>query len=121
MEALKIKVLQLDKEESKYWEEMNKFEKKLFRLEEKTNTARWETKVAQEEYQRLAGFSVINEVFKITCEGEVGLINGLALGKRPRVKDVDWEEANAALGHLFLLFCFLVLKHQYTCVRMTER
>ena len=64
---------------------------------------------------------MINEVFKITCEGEVGLINGLALGKRPRVKDVDWEEANAALGHLFLLFCFLVLKHQYTCVRMTER
>lgn len=33
MENLKVKVLELDREESKYWEEMNKFEKKLYRLE----------------------------------------------------------------------------------------
>ena len=33
MESLKSRVLELDREEGRYWEEMNKFEKKLFKLE----------------------------------------------------------------------------------------
>jgi hypothetical protein len=101
---------------------MNKFERKLFKLEEKASTARWELKAATEEYDRLQKFNVLSEAFRITCEGEVGYISGMALGKRSRNKnDLDWEEINAGLGHLFILFCYLVIKFDYTCVRLTEK
>jgi hypothetical protein len=69
--------------------------------------------------ERLQRFNILSEVFKITCDGETGFINGLAIGKRSRNKsDIDWEEVNAGLGHLFVLFCFLVIKFDYICARM---
>jgi hypothetical protein len=104
---------------------MNKFERKLFKLEEKASTARWELKAATEEYDRLQKFNVLSEAFRITCEGEVGYISGILgfdLGNLSINKnDLDWEEINAGLGHLFILFCYLVIKFDYTCVRLTEK
>jgi len=65
---------------------------------------------------------VLSETFRITCEGEIGFINGLALAKRSRDRnELDWEEINAGLGHLFLLFCYLAIKFEYHCVRLTGR
>lgn len=52
----------------------------------------------------------------------MGYINGLAIGKKNRNRnDMDWEEINAGLGHLFVLFCFLVMKFEYQCVRLVDR
>ena len=46
----------------------------------------------------------------------------MAIGKKHQNKsDMDWEEVNAGLGHLFLMFCFLVIKFEYNCLRLVER
>ena len=46
-------------------------------------------------------------------QDDVATINGLALGKKGDT-NIDWDEMNAAAGHLALLFAYIFRKYKYT-------
>ena len=46
-------------------------------------------------------------------QDDVATINGLALGKKGDT-NIDWDEMNAAAGHLALLFAYVFRKYKYT-------
>ena len=56
---------------------------------------------------------MINDLFRIYMQDDVATINGLALGKKGDT-NIDWDEMNAAAGHLALLFAYIFRKYKYT-------
>ena len=67
LQELKDKVLLLEREESQYWTDINKYENKLVRLEEKNIQADNDLKILHEEIERLHNINVLNDVFYIHC------------------------------------------------------
>ena len=67
LQELKDKVLLLEREESQYWTEINKYENKLVRLEEKNIQADNDLKILHEKIERLHNINILNDVFYINC------------------------------------------------------
>ena len=67
LQELKDKVLLLEREESQYWTEINKYENKLVRLEEKNIQADNHLKILHEKIERLHNINVLDDVFYINC------------------------------------------------------
>ncbi len=82
IQQLKENVLRLETDEARYWEEVNLYEKKLHRLEEKQQQALSEKNVIGADLARISRINVINDVFHIGCDMQAGTINGLVVGKR---------------------------------------
>lgn len=42
------------------------------------------------------------------------------MGKKSDAIDVQWDEFNTGFGHLFLGFNILILKYDYSCVKLKK-
>jgi beclin 1 len=54
---------------------------------------------------------MLNEVFQIATNEELGTISGFRLGRLPTT-DVKWEEINAAMGQA--VYLLTVLAHRFS-------
>ena len=65
----------------------------------------------ERELQRLEQIQVLDDLFEICCDGPLGTINTLRLGRLPGVS-VEWTEINAAIGQVVLLLCTVARLHK---------
>lgn len=79
----------------------------MFDLSEKNSVAEGHLSYLDWEIKRIQSISLIQDVFQIDWQNEVGMINGLKLGKRIEESGINWDETNAALGQIIQLTHFL--------------
>ncbi|KAL4442311.1 hypothetical protein ABPG74_005652 [Tetrahymena malaccensis] len=112
-EKLKKNVLDFEIRESKYWVDVNVFEKRLQTLLNKKQIAdNLEQYYNDKLNNKLNKYNTINSVFFIEVSEQVGLINNLMIGKKLN-EDINWDETNAGLGQVILLFLYLMNKFGY--------
>lgn len=101
-----------EKTEEQLWDQINKSTRKLYHLFENNQIADNQLAQFNSELDRLSKLDIVNDLFKISIQDEVGCINNLAIGKKAD-QAIDWDEVNAAVGHLALLLMFLMKKFKY--------
>ena len=74
----------------RFWQEINNFEKDLYNLEEKNSVADNYLKNLESEITRLSEINSLNDSFFISTVNEIGMINGLKLGKKTTDSNVKF-------------------------------
>lgn len=88
LKALGESHLKYEEDEAKYWEDLLYFEKTLHNLLEKKVYAERTMGSLQKELEKLEKSNVLNDVFRISAEYEVGTINDMKIGKLYNASDV---------------------------------
>lgn len=57
-------------------------------------------------------FNILEQIFPIDSDKEIATICGFKLGRMP-FEETKWEEINAAIGQVCLLFCCLANRFNY--------
>ena len=81
LQELATKQLTYEVEESRYWDDILTFQNNLYNLQEKTNYLDTHIKYFQNLLERAQKINVLNDVFNISAEYEVGTINNLKIGR----------------------------------------
>lgn len=55
----------------------------------------------------------MNDLFRISVEDDVAVLNGMTVGRKYDLP-IDWDDMNAALGHLCVIVVYLMKKFGYT-------
>lgn len=113
--------IELEKEENSFWSSMEKFEieqQASFEEQELYDTRNLNFKSLLDSLQQ---HNVYRDVFSISistnlANGTLGSINRLRLG-RPKDNSFDWEETNAALGHVVLALTVIIRKLGFKTTR----
>jgi len=113
LQELATKQLNYEAEEAKYWDDIITFENNLLNLQEKTNYVEQQTKYLHTQLERTQKINVLNDVFNISAEYEVGTINNLKIGRLLNSPSIVWDETNAALGHVILLISILEFRCKF--------
>ncbi|EGR28025.1 hypothetical protein IMG5_184550, partial [Ichthyophthirius multifiliis] len=109
---LKEKILTYEQQENEYWDEVNIFEKNLYQVLEKKQIAENQEKHYNEQLIKLNTYNTLNQVFNIQCDEQAGTINNIIIGKKLN-QEIVWDETNAGLGQIAMLFSYLVKKYGY--------
>ncbi|EGG01177.1 uncharacterized protein MELLADRAFT_39252, partial [Melampsora larici-populina 98AG31] len=104
---------ELEREEQEFWQDFNQYELDLLELKSKCDSVASRCQQDQIELDQLRHTNVFKDAFCIGCEGGVGTINGLRLGRLPEIT-VEWVEINAAWGHTTLLLQTLCRRFNMT-------
>ncbi len=96
-ERLQATKASLQSEEQKFWRDVNNYEKNLVGFQESLAQANTLITSLDSQYKRLRSTNMLNEVFTISTNEELGTISGFRFGRLPTI-DVKWEEINAAVG-----------------------
>lgn len=100
--------------------DLNKFEKRAIKLEEKAFIAKNQRQLEKQSLEELSKTSIVHKFFQIQIEDSYAQVCGLTVGKKPDQIDVNWEETNTAIGHLLLAYNYLSLKYGIPYTRFSD-
>ncbi|TVU35510.1 hypothetical protein EJB05_17406, partial [Eragrostis curvula] len=100
--GLETEYKEFEQLKERYWQEFNTFQFQLTSHQEERDAVCAKIEVSQVNSDLLKRINVLDDVFHISHDGEIGTINNFHLGRLPNVK-VKWDEINAAWGQAALL------------------
>ena len=101
----------LEGEEVGFWNKANDIEIGNIVPEEESVYTRHQIQFYNSEWERLSGLFMLNEVFEIQIINGMGTISKLHLGKNMETGSINWDETNAAFGHILLLLNYLCIRN----------
>ena len=85
-EALRQEAAKIELEEKEYWNSIASYERKLIETEREHSKIDNLLERMEEEKKRIEELTVLNDLFKISTDGDVGTINGFKFGRVPDEK-----------------------------------
>lgn len=101
----------LENNEVQFWNKANEIELGNIVPEEESVYTRHQIQFYNSEWERLSGLFMLNEVFEIQIINGMGTISKLHLGKNMETGSINWDETNAAFGHILLLLNYLCVRN----------
>jgi Apg6 BARA domain len=101
----------LEGQEVEFWNKANSIEIGNIVPEEESVYTRHQIQFYNSEWERLSGIFMLNEVFEIQIINGMGTISKLHLGKNMETGSINWDETNAAFGHILLLLNYLCVRN----------
>lgn len=87
---LKDKIFAFEVEEEKFWEGINKIERRTNKVEEKSLHTKFDKNEGKELLEELSRVSVLHLFTDIVIDDNVALVQGMAMGKRSEGVDISW-------------------------------
>lgn len=106
-------------EEERFWEGINKIERRTSKVEEKSLNTKFDRQLAKNNLEDLSRLSVLHRFLDIRIDDTLGYVQGLAMGRREGT-EINWEEIGVGLGHLLAGLSFLATKYCYEYRKVEE-
>ena len=87
---LKEKIYAFQVEEEKFWEGINKIERRTNKVEEKSTSTKFDKQFAKDHLEDMSKMSLIHLFTNIVIDDNVAYIQGMPMGKKSEGTDISW-------------------------------